>query len=59
MRYCSKIADSVGFVISQDGDVRVMTQVRGKLVVWENLRLQLHDFIRRTKLPKKIVSEKE
>ena len=59
MRYCSKISNSVGFVISQDGDVRVMTQVRGKLVVWENLRLQLHDFIRRTKVSKKIVSQKE
>jgi len=59
MRYCSKISNSVGFVISQDGDVRVMTQVRGKLVVWENLRLQLHDFIRQAKVRKKIVSEKE
>ena len=58
MRYCSKVPNSLGFVISQDGDVRAMTQVRGKLVVWENLRLQLHDFIHRTKVPKKIVSEK-
>jgi len=39
---------SLGFVISQDGDVRAMTQVRGKLVVWENLRLQRHDVIHRT-----------
>jgi hypothetical protein len=41
MRYCSLIPGSVGFVISQDGEVRAMTQVNNKLVIWENLRLQL------------------
>lgn len=41
MRYCSHIPGSVGFVISQDGDVRAMTLVRGQLVVWENIRLQI------------------
>lgn len=45
MRYCSQVAGSVGFVISQDGEVRVMTQVRNKLVLWENIRLQ-RDFTR-------------
>ena len=49
MRYCSQVPGSVGFVISQDGDVRVMTQVRAQLVMWENIKLQLHDFEVRTR----------
>jgi hypothetical protein len=50
MRYCAKFPGSVGFVISQDGDVRVMTKVDSRLVVWENIQLQLPKFVsRRTK----------
>jgi hypothetical protein len=49
MRYCSQVPESVGFVVSQDGDVRVMTQVEGQLIMWENIKLQLLDFIRREK----------
>ena len=40
MRYCSHIPGSVGFVISQDDDVRVMTQVHERLIIWENIKLQ-------------------
>ena len=40
MRYCSQYPGSLGFVISQDGEVRVMTQVKNRLVMWENIRLQ-------------------
>lgn len=47
MRYCAKHSGSVGFVISQDGDVRVMTKVGGRLVMWENIQLQLPKFVRR------------
>lgn len=47
MRYCAQVPGSVGFVISQDGDVRVMTQVRSQLVMWENIKLRLDDFGRR------------
>jgi hypothetical protein len=43
MRYCAQNPNSVGFVISQDGDVRAMTQMDGKLVLWENIRLQLYN----------------
>jgi hypothetical protein len=50
MRYCAKFPGSVGFVISQDGDVRVMTNVDGRLIVWENIQLQLPKFVRRRKL---------
>jgi hypothetical protein len=47
MRYCAKYPGSVGFVISQDGDVRVMTKVDDRLVVWENIQLQLPKFVSR------------
>lgn len=46
MRYCSQHPESIGFVISQDGDVRVITQVRSKLAMWENIKLQLPKFVR-------------
>jgi hypothetical protein len=36
MRYCFAHPGSLGFVISQDGDIRVLTRVGTKLVMWEN-----------------------
>ncbi len=39
MRYCDADQDSVGFVISQDGDVRAVARVDSDLCVWENFRL--------------------
>lgn len=47
MRYCWKYPGSVGFVMSQDGDVRVMTRVAKSLVVWDNIKLQMYTFVRR------------
>jgi hypothetical protein len=41
MRYCWAVPNSVGFVLSQDGDVRAMTREDDALVVWENPLLQL------------------
>lgn len=46
MRYCYQVPGSVGFVISQDGDVRAMTKVRDHLVIWENIKLQNTEFMR-------------
>ena len=40
MRYCYHHPGSIGFVISQDGDIRAMTRTRRGLVIWENIRLQ-------------------
>ena len=40
MRYCNHVDQSVGFVISQDGDVRAMTQRRNNLLVWDNIQLR-------------------
>lgn len=45
MRYCSKVENSIGFVCSQDGDIRVFTKLNDRVVFWENIRLQLDDFI--------------
>jgi len=48
MRYCSQNPDSIGFVISQDGDVRVMTKRGENIIMWENIRLQNENFILNT-----------
>jgi hypothetical protein len=40
MRYCFAHAGSVGFVISQDGDVRVMARVGDDLLLWANVSLE-------------------
>ncbi len=40
MRYCASHPAATGFVVSQDGDVRAMTQVDGDLVVWDGVLLQ-------------------
>jgi hypothetical protein len=54
MRYCAQVPYSIGFVISQDGDVRVITQVNSRLVMWENIKLQQHfDFVRRNRTQRK------
>lgn len=39
MRYCFANPKSMGFVISQDGEIRVMTRVKNRLVIWENLKI--------------------
>jgi hypothetical protein len=39
MRCCSAHPKSVGFVVSQDGEIRVMTKVKNRLVMWENLKV--------------------
>jgi len=40
IRQCARDPESVGFVISQDGDVRAITGIRGSVLIWENIRLQ-------------------
>jgi hypothetical protein len=47
MRYCYSNLGSVGFVISQDGDVRAIMRIGKKLVVWENVRLQAVEIVKR------------
>ena len=45
IRYCAAFPDSLGFVISQDGDVRAVTSVDGKVIVWDNIALRLDAFL--------------
>jgi hypothetical protein len=59
MRYCAKFPGSVGFVISQDDDVRVMVKTNARLVVWDNIRMQLPEFIRRKKQRKARIARKD
>ena len=40
MRYCNAYPGSVGFVISQDGDIRGMTKVGDSLVIWDGVTLE-------------------
>ena len=39
IRHCAADPESVGFVVSQDGEVRAITNVADKVVVWDNVRL--------------------
>lgn len=40
LRYCASNPNSVGFVVSQDGDVRAITRVGDRVVLWNNVRIQ-------------------
>ena len=40
IRYCASHPDSIGFVVSQDGDVRAITHSDGRVVLWDNIRIQ-------------------
>lgn len=46
MRYCFSNPGSVGFVVSQDGDVRAIMHIGKKVVLWENVRLQDIEVVR-------------
>ncbi len=41
MRYCYDKPGALGFVVSQDGDIRAMTRIADGLVLWENIDVQL------------------
>jgi len=44
LRYCAANPKSVGFVVSQDGDIRAITHVGNRVVLWDNVRVQsLHN----------------
>lgn len=40
LRYCGSHEKAVGFVVSQDGDVRTITKVNEAVVLWDRTRLQ-------------------
>jgi hypothetical protein len=41
LRYCDEHEGSLGFVVSQDGDIRATMKVKDRLILWENINLQL------------------
>jgi hypothetical protein len=41
MRYCHQRPGTLGFAVSQDGEIRAMTRLDDRLVVWENIDVQL------------------
>ena len=41
MRYCQEHDGTLGLVVSQDGDIQAMTRIGERLVVWENIDVQL------------------
>jgi hypothetical protein len=40
MSYCWENPESLGFVVSQDGDIRVMLRQNNKLIMWDNIQTQ-------------------
>jgi hypothetical protein len=49
MRYCFQNPGSIGFVVSQDGEVRVVTKVGDALVMWENIKLKYYSYVSKKK----------
>jgi hypothetical protein len=49
MRYCFQHPGSIGFVVSQDGEVRVITKVGESLVMWENIKLKYYSYVSKKK----------
>jgi hypothetical protein len=41
LRYCDANEGALGFVISQDGDIRATMKHQGRLILWENINVQL------------------
>lgn len=41
MRYCFEVPGTLGFVVSQDGDIRAIIRHGDRLVFWENVNVQL------------------
>ncbi|HMI05500.1 MAG TPA: hypothetical protein VK541_23630 [Pedobacter sp.] len=48
--YCLKHPDSLGFVVSQDGEIRAIKNVEGEVMMWENIKV--YQFERSNKIPK-------
>lgn len=51
LRYCWSHPGSVGFVVSQDGDLRAMTKVGEAVVLWDDIKLRVEfDFVREARI---------
>lgn len=45
MRLCDAVPSAVAFVVSQDGDVRAIANVDGRVTVWEDIKLDFADYL--------------
>jgi hypothetical protein len=41
MRYCHQNPGALAFAVSQDGDIQAMTRIDERLILWENIDVQL------------------
>ena len=41
LRYCYQHSGALGFVVSQDGDIQAAVKVANRLILWENINVQL------------------
>lgn len=48
--YCLKYPESLGFVVSQDGEIRAIKCIDGVVMMWENIKV--YQFLKSNKLPK-------
>jgi hypothetical protein len=51
--YCWNNTNTLGFVISQDGDIRAITRVNDKLIMWENIKVL--KYLRSSKLVRPVL----
>lgn len=54
--YCWANKGSLGFVISQDGDIRAIARINDKLIMWENIRVL--QFLQSSKLKRSMALKK-
>lgn len=54
--YCWNNKGALGFVVSQDGDIRAIARVNDKLIMWENIRVL--QFIQSRKLKRPMTTRK-
>ncbi len=52
--FCRKNHGSIGFVVSQDGDIRAITTINNKVIMWENIKVQQ---LQKSKKLKRVISD--
>jgi hypothetical protein len=40
LRYCAANPNSIGFIVSQDGDVRAVAHYQENTVLWDNIQIK-------------------
>ncbi len=55
--HCWENVGSIGFVISQDGDIRAITRIENRLIMWENIRV--HHMNKSSKLKRILLNRRK